>query len=440
MDSECVIPLRDVSIRITKGTTPTTVGHYFLDSGINFVKSEAIGNDGTLDGSTFAFISENTHAALARSQLKEGDVLFSMAGVYLGKTAVVPKSILPANTNQAVGIIRLDPDKADPRYIHYVLSSSTCRSWVQRSVAQSAQPNFNLADIGDLPIPNVPLGTQRAIAHILGTLDNRVELHKKMNQTLESMARALFKSWFVDFDPVRANMEGRDPGLTKEIADLFPSRMAESELGEIPEGWEVKSFAETVEILGGGTPKTSVTEYWNGDIPWFSVVDAPTGSDVWVVETEKKVTRDGIENSSAQVLPICTTIISARGTVGRIALTGAPMAMNQSCYGLRPRNGARGFFTYFATRELVTRLQQHAHGSVFDTITRDTLAGVVVVEPPSALIRHFEVQAAPMLERIRTDLLCSVSLAALRDTLLPKLISGELRVKDPEKFVPRVGA
>jgi type I restriction enzyme S subunit len=233
--------------------------------------------------------------------------------------------------------------------------------------------------------------------------------------------------------------EGRGEGVVAGEAydHLFPDSFEDSELGEIPTGWELQAFADTIEIVGGGTPKTSIAEYWDGDIPWFSVVDAPTASEVWVVDTEKKVTRAGVENSSTRVLSVGTTIISARGTVGRIALVGVPMAMNQSCYGLRGRAGAHGFFNYFLTRELVARLQQHAHGSVFDTITRDTLAGVSVAMPAAALIEEFEKRVAPSLQRIRAGLLETRTLTALRDTLLPKLISGELRVEDAERFMER---
>ncbi len=142
-----------------------------------------------------------------------------------------------------------------------------------------------------------------------------------------------------------------------------------------------------------------------------------------------------MENSSTRVLPVGTTIISARGTVGRIALVGVPMAMNQSCYGLRGKMGQRGLFTYFATRELVARLQQHAHGSVFDTITRETLSRVSFAVPPNALVDAFENRVGPTLERIRKGLLGSRTLAALRDSLLPKLVSGEVRVKDAEHLV-----
>jgi type I restriction enzyme S subunit len=273
------------------------------------------------------------------------------------------------------------------------------------------------------------------VVDLLDMIEEKIELNRRMNVTLEAMARALFKSWFVDFDPVRAKMEGRDPGLPRHIAGLFPNRLVDSELGKIPEAWTVEPFAETVETIGGGTPKTSVEEYWNGDIPWFSVVDAPADSEVWVVNTEKKVTTAGVRNSSTRILPVGTTIISARGTVGRIALVGVPMAMNQSCYGLRSRSGPDGFFTYFSTRELVSRLQQHAHGSVFDTITRETLKRVPVVMPTGELIEAFEKSVGPHLERIRTTLIASRTLTTLRDTLLPKLISGELRTVHAEKIL-----
>jgi type I restriction enzyme S subunit len=275
---------------------------------------------------------------------------------------------------------------------------------------------------------------------MLGDLDDKIELNRRRNETLEAMARALFQSWFIDFDPVRAKAEGRDLGLPQHLADLFPDSFEDSELGEIPRGWEVKSFADTVDILGGGTPKTSVAEYWDGDIPWFSVVDAPVGSEVWAIDTEKKVTQSGVENSSTQVLPVGTTIISARGTVGRVALVGTPMAMNQSCYGLRGPAGSHGFFNYFSTRDLVGRLQQHAHGSVFDTITRDTLAGISVVEPPSSLAEQFELCVGPSLDRILISLREARTLASLRNTLLPKLISGELRVPEAERYLEGLAA
>ena len=179
-------------------------------------------------------------------------------------------------------------------------------------------PNLNEGIIRALPLKLPPLPEQRAIAHTLGTLDDQIGLNRRMNETLEGMARAIFKSWFVDFDPVRAKAEGRDTTLPKDIADLFPDRFEDSELDQSPAGWWVRPFSAMVEIIGGGTPKTSDSEYWDGSIPWFSVVDAPSESDVFVISTEKCITRKGLENSSARLLPEGTTIISARGTVGKL--------------------------------------------------------------------------------------------------------------------------
>jgi len=323
--------------------------------------------------------------------------------------------------------------------LHYFLRSQTFAASVD-AIASGSVTRRRTAPVNDILQLDFDLASvhhQKAANLLLTELDNKIELNRRINETLEGIARAIFKSWFVDFDPVRTKAGGRDSGLPKRIADLFPNSFEDSGLGEIPKGWEVDSFAATVEIIGGGTPKTNVPEYWDGEIPWFSVVDAPKESDIWVVETEKKITQTGVENSSTRVLPEGSTIISARGTVGKIALVGVPMAMNQSCYGLRGKADRHGSFTYFVARDLVSTLKQRAHGSVFDTITRDTLAGVEVVVPPASAVKVFEQMVLPMLERIRGNLFECSALAALRDTLLPKLISGELRVKDAERFADR---
>ncbi|HRB16173.1 MAG TPA: restriction endonuclease subunit S [Nitrospira sp.] len=379
---------------------------------------------------------ERFHSELesrVRSKLaKPGDAVVTTKGNSTGRTTFVTASMPPFVYSPHLSYWRSkDPTRVEGGFLRYWSKGAEFTGQLAGMKASTDMaPYLSLVDQKRLRISLPPIAQQRSIALILGTLDDKIELNRRMNETLEAMARALFSSWFVDFNPVRANAEGRDTGLPKHLDDFFSDSFEDSELGEIPRGWEIKAFADTIEIVGGGTPKTSVAEYWDGDIPWFSVVDSPTDSDVWVVDTEKKVTHAGVENSSTRVLPEGTTIISARGTVGRIALVSVPMAMNQSCYGLRGRAEAHGFFTYFSTRELVARLQQHAHGSVFDTITRDTLAGVSVVAPAAALIEEFEKRVAPILHRIRVGLLETRTLAALRDALLPKLISGELRVPE----------
>ena len=339
----------------------------------------------------------------------------------LGRVFFIQKDFWPLNTTLYVRNFKGN----DPRFIAYLLQGLDFSAYSDKAAVPGLNRNHLHEEIVRIP---TDIDEQRATAHILGSLDDKIELNRQMNETLEAMARALFKSWFVDFDPVRAKLEGRDAGLPKHLSDLFPDQFVESELGEIPDGWQVRSFAETIQIIGGGTPKTSIPEYWNGDIPWFSVVDAPTHSDVWVIDTSKKCSQSGIENSSARILPVGTTIISARGTVGRVALAGVPMAMNQSCYGLQPNTPTSGVFNYFTTRTLVPTLKQHTHGSVFNTITRDTLTAIRVILPCQEVIDAYERLAQPALEQIRSHLAKSRTLTTLRDTLLPKLISGELRV------------
>ncbi len=327
--------------------------------------------------------------------------------------------------------------EADTRFLMYALSTTDISGYL----TGSTMPKLTQGNMNRIPVRTPPLTEQRAIANILGTLDGQIELHHKQNETLESMASALFKAWFVDFEPVRAKIEGRWqrghslPGLPEQLYDIFPNRFVASEVGEIPEGWEVGRFSDVVEIIGGGTPKTSISEYWNGDIPWFSVVDTPISSDVFVVQTEKSITQAGLAGSSVRLITKGTTIISARGTVGNLAIAGRDMTFNQSCYGLRGKNGSGSYFVFLSAQHMVEQLKAMAHGSVFSTITRQTFEAVQAVLPTEMVLQQFELYAARFFDPILSNVNGSRALAQLRDNLLPKLISGELRVPDVERIV-----
>ena len=281
-----------------------------------------------------------------------------------------------------------------------------------------------------------PLPEQRAIAGVLSSLDDKIELNRKMNATLEEIARTLFKSWFIDFDPVHAKAAGRAPaGMDAATAALFPDSFEEMQGRKVPKGWKVTNFASIVNLLGGGTPKTDNPNYWNGDIPWFSVVDTPCDSDIFVIDTEKKITQQGLENSSTRLLSVGTSIISARGTVGKCALVGVPMAMNQSCYGVQPKDGFGSFFVFFLLRSTVNVLLKKTHGAVFDTITRETFKAVSVIVPGDAITMQFDMKLKPYFKQILLNIMQSRTITSVRDTLLPKLMSGEIRVRDAERFV-----
>lgn len=374
--------------------------------------------------------------------LKPGDLIVTMTDLSknadtLGYAAKVPTT--SGTTwlhNQRVGLIRAkNEDRIDMGYMHYLMRSPSYRQLVVStatgSTVKHTSPDRILAFEFELP----PIDEQKSIAGLLTTLDDRITLLRETNTLLEQIAQTIFKSWFVDFDPVRAKQEGRIPeGMDEETAALFPDSFEESELGRVPKGWAVEPFTETVDVIGGGTPKTSVAEYWSGSIPWYSVVDAPSSTDVFVIDTEKHITEEGLRKSSTKLLAAGTTIISARGTVGKLALTGREMTMNQSCYGLRGKVGEH-YFTYFNTYRIIETLKQRSHGSVFDTITKDTLTGVFVVYPKADLIRAFESLLSPLMERIKENLEQAQILADLRDTLLPRLISGKLRLPEAEEMM-----
>ena len=326
-------------------------------------------------------------------------------------------------------VIRGRPNITDNDFAYYLTQWEEVRKYaIGQMTGTSGRQRVPVDSLDHLTVPLPPLPEQRAIAHILGTLDDKIELNRRMNQTLEAMARAIFQDWFVDFGPVRAKLDGREPYLPPDLWSLFPDRLVDSELGEIPEGWEVGVLDDAIEILSGGTPRTSMPEYWDGNIPWYTAKDAPDLSDVFVLSTERSITQAGVDNSSTKILPEGTTTITARGTVGRLACLGIPMAMNQTCYGIRGAEGYPGFFTYWNVRNTVSELQARTHGTIFDTITRETFKIAETLLVPTDLAQAFESVVNTPMKRILYNLNESRSLAAQRYALLPKLVSGEVAV------------
>lgn len=351
------------------------------------------------------------------------------------------------------------------QYLKYALGSV-----IQAAVGLNrgaANPLVTQTDLGRLEIPVPDKTAQKQIAMVLARLDDRVEVNHRINETLEAMAQAIFKSWFVDFEPVNAKIaakaEGRDPlraamtaisgkpdaeldtlppgqfATLATTAALFPDEMEDSELGELPQGWAYRPLSRMVNLIGGGTPKRSEASFWNGSIPWFSVKDAPADGDVFVIATEEHITEEGLRKSATRLLPEGVTIISARGTVGKLALVGTPMAMNQSCYGVQGAQGIGPHFNFFNLKTAIDTLKQNTHGAVFDTITQSTFDTVTSVCPKQEERDAFEALVTPFLRRIRDNLKETKSLAEIRDALLPKLLSGELVVHTPTSAAVLVG-
>lgn len=279
-------------------------------------------------------------------------------------------------------------------YLYYLLNSLN----LNRYHIGGAQPLMTQGIINNIDIPSHSLSEQKRIAAILSSLDEKIETNRKINARLEELAQALFKSWFIDFEPFG---------------------------GKMPEDWEVLSFDDAIEVIAGGTPKTEVKEYWNGDIPWISVKDF-VNEKHFVMNTERYISRKGLDNSSTHLLNPGDTIISARGTVGAIAQIQEPMAFNQSCFGLRCKINNGAHWLFYLIHNKVTELKQKSHGSVFDTINRKTLSDLQIVVPTSEILSKFHFIISPIVEKSLFSSKESSRLAELRDTLLPKLMSGEL--------------
>ena len=350
-----------------------------------------------------------TEREIARCSLTTGDVVITKDSEKhddIGVPALVRENVPALICGYHLAILRPRPSEVDGTYLFYALSTADAQQQFHSFANGVTRFGLRKADIGlvEIPLPSLP--EQRSIAHVLRTLDDKIELNRRMNGTLEAMPRALFKSWFVDFEPVRAKMEGpwrkgaSLPGLPADLYHLFPARLVPSNTGEVPEGWEIGTLRDLIEFLGGGTPSTSVPTYWGGDIPWYTAKDAPGPTEVFVLETERTLTQEGLRNSAAKVLPAGTTVITARGTVGRLACLAVPMAMNQTCYGIRGANGYPDLFTYWSVRTAVDELRGRTHGTIFDTITRQTFTLVERPLAPVELAQEFEARIQPTMARI----------------------------------------
>ncbi|HTN30434.1 MAG TPA: restriction endonuclease subunit S [Pseudomonas sp.] len=400
----------------------------FVEDGIPLLTAKFV-SDGRIDFDAAQKLSQDKAVKLPYGFIQTGDVLLSHNAT-VGRVAVVPELNGQAMIGTSLTYFRLDSSRLLPRYLACFFESRDFQNQLSSVMGLSTRNQVPITAQRLLEVEVPPLAVQRQLSEFVGAIDDRITLLRETNATLEAIAQALFKSWFVDFDPVHAKAEGRQPeGMDAATADLFPDSFEETELGLVPKGWQRLAFTETVKLIGGGTPKTSVPEYWDGDIPWFSVVDAPAVTDVFVIDTLKHISLAGLNGSSTKLLSEGTTIISARGTVGRLALVGKDMAMNQSCYGLQGK-ARDAYFTYFSTYRLVEALKQRSHGSVFDTITSETMKGVQVIYPSTNVIEAFEAVLRPFMLRIKENLQQSQTLTKLRDTLLPRLISGQLRLPE----------
>ena len=439
---------------------------FFQDEGVPVIRGGNLSTDVSehMSDNGLVFISSEKAQEFQRSIVRPGDLVFTCWGT-INQVGLITEELKYSEYIISNKQMKLTPDPkmADSLFLYYLFSSPIKQSEILSNGIGAAVPGFNLGQLKKhvVRLPNIT--EQRRIAKVLGAFDLKIRHNNKTNLILEEIAQAIFKSWFVNFEPVKVKIEakanGQDPeraamcaisGKTdakldqlspdqltqlRTTAALFPDEFTFSELGPIPKGWEKQPLSEMIRLIGGGTPKRSIPEYWSGEIPWFSVQDAPADGDVFVLNTQEKITQFGLDNSSTRLLPTGTTIISARGTVGRLALTGVEMAMNQSCYGVMGANGIGQYFNFFSLKNAVGALKQNTHGAVFDTITRKTFETVPCMKPTLAILNVFEMTVSPLMSNIRNNLHEGYTLTQLRDTLLPRLLSGEITIDNAQEAI-----
>jgi len=378
-------------------------------AGIPVVKIKNITGSNSVDLATTDCVPESLLTPkLQKFVINDGDILVAMTGATAGKVGRVRTS-RQLLLNQRVA--KIAPVEADPDFIWAVVSSQEYQEKFFYLADGAAQPNMSGGQIEGVEIPLPPLPVQQRIAGILSAYDELIENSQRRIKILESMARALYREWFVHF---------RFPGHENHPRVASP-------LGEIPQGWEAIAFTEIADVLSGGTPKTSTPEYWDGEIPFFTPRDAPDC--FYVEDADKHVTELGLSKCASQLYPPDTVFITARGTVGKVALPSVPMAMNQSCYALRGKLGISQRFLFLITLQQVEYLKTNTGGATFDTIVVDTFRRMQVAKPPHDLIAAFTHRVDAVFDQVNTLQRQIQNLRRTRDLLLPRLLSGQIEVE-----------
>ncbi|KKO45748.1 hypothetical protein WG68_08500 [Arsukibacterium ikkense] len=326
-----------------------------------------------------------------------------------------------------------------PEFVGYYLRSPQFRQVMLSFSTMSTRASLNNEMIGRLTITYPPMDEQRRISSVLKSLDDRIALLRETNTTLEAIAQALFKSWFVDFDPVHANAGNQAPSLPAEIQALFPSRLVESPQGLIPEGWEVCTIADVTETLGGATPNTKNDEFWNPpEVSWTSPKDLSGLNSPVFLETERKISKLGLSKISSGLLPIGTLLMSSRAPIGYLAMAQVPLAINQGYIAMPPGGKLPPLFMLYWCRHNMEIIENRANGSTFMEISKKAFRPIEIILPPSTVVDAFMATAETLFDRLVENEKQIRSLSDLRDTLLPRLISGQLRLPEAEAALAEV--
>ena len=375
---------------------------------------------------------ELNDSELKRFMLSEGDLIFarrSLTAEGAGKCSVVLELDEPTTFESSIIRARPDQEKAVPLYLYYFFNSSSGLHSLDTIRRQVAVAGITGGDLAKLPIPVPPIPEQRAIAHILGTLDDKIELNRRMNETLETIARAIFKSWFVDFDPVRAKADGEPPesicrrlGLTPDLLAHFPDRLKDSELGEIPEGWEVTPLDGIADYLNGLALQKFPPESDSEWLPVVKISQLKKGDSIGADRASHKLKTDYIVDDG-------DVLFSWSGSLEVDIWCGGRGALNQHLFKVTSTNYPKWFYLYW-TKHHLAHFQAIAAGKAVTMghIQRKHLTQALCVVPQKPLMDKLDDIMATLLEKQIENRKASRTLAMIRDELLPKLLSGELNL------------
>ena len=395
-----------------------------LECGVPIVRVNNF-KEGRIDTRDALTISPEIERKYGRSRLRGGELLLTLVGT-MGLSAIVPIKLRGWNVARAVGVVPLK-ENVDKRWINFVIRSQPSQNFIQTHANTTVQATFNLRDLARLPIPMPPDDVRRPASELLSALDDKIDLNRRMNETLESMARAVFKDWFVDFGPARAKAEGREPYLVPELWDLFPDRLGDE---DIPCGWRDGTIGDCFHLTMGQSPPGSTYNENGLGLPFFQ---GRTDFGFRYPENRRYCTQP------TRIAERDDTLVSVRAPVGDINMAWEKCCAGRGIAALRHKSGSRSF-TYHSARELQQELRQYEHtGTVFGAINKKQFMALSTLEPPPDMIAAFETLVDPLDERIRKNVSENRTLEQTRDLLLPKLMSGEIRLSDAENAVEARG-
>ena len=423
-----LVSLEALADEVTVGFVGTMADQY-VEAGVPFLRSLNI-EPFAVKKTDLKCISPEFHAKLKKSALRPGDVAIVRTGKP-GTCAVIPEWLGEANCSD-LALVRCGP-RLRPEFLSYWVNAAAANH-IAANLVGAVQQHFNVSAAKRMLVACPPLAVQDNLIELVASINDRITLLRETNATLEAIAQALFKSWFVDFDPVRAKMEGRTPeGMDEATAALFPDGFETSELGEVPRGWRVMPVGDAIEAVGGATPDTKNEAFWEPPVHcWTSPKDLSGIAAPVLLDTERKVSDQGLAKIGSGLLPSGTLLMSSRAPIGYLALAQVPLAINQGYIAMLPGGLLPPLYMYFWCRHNMDNIKGRANGSTFMEISKKAFRPIPVLVPTNDLVTAFTATTEALFARLTANEHQAQTLSTLRDTLLPRLISGQLRLPEAQ--------